>query len=107
MATSRTGTAEWKNVRATVLKEARGAGQATCPLCSTWLNWNQSKQPNSPEPDHIIPWEQGGTNRPSNLRVICRLCNGKRGGKQGRAKQLQAKREANTKPIDANTSFEW
>jgi 5-methylcytosine-specific restriction endonuclease McrA len=25
--------------------------------------------------DHIIPWDQGGTNDPSNLRGACRSCN--------------------------------
>ena len=107
MATSRTGTAEWKQLVKQAKAEAIDQGLNTCPLCNAWLDFKHHGLPNSPELDHIIEHSMGGTNELHNLRIICRACNGKRGGKLGRSKQLQAKREANTKPIEATTKFDW
>jgi hypothetical protein len=75
VATSRTGTAQWKRVRQQRLDHDREAGITRCPLCGVTLDWERSKQPNSPEPDHITPWAKGGQDTFENTRTICRLCN--------------------------------
>lgn len=79
MATSRTGTATWRKVRTRALNRARSAGQRTCPICQIELNWEQSRTPTSPEPDHIVPHTLGGTDTLDNLQVICRRCNQSKG----------------------------
>lgn len=101
MVTSRTGTAKWKRVVAFVKAEAQEQGLTHCPRCHTWLDWERSRQPNSPEVDHIIPHHQGGQDSVQNARVICRHCNQSLGGKQGRAKQVTAK------TITLNASDIW
>ena len=87
MATSRTGTTRWKNLRTRALNGARAHGQATCPLCNRPLAWGTTRQPLSPEPDHIIPHARGGADSMDNLRIICRDCNIKRGN-GGRRKTM-------------------
>lgn len=82
MATNRTATAKWKNLRRRVITTARGRGQNTCPLCHRILHWDTYQQPLSPEVDHIIPVSRGGTDDETNLRVICRHCNGSRGNRE-------------------------
>lgn len=86
MATSRTGTATWKRVRQQRLDHDRDAGITRCPRCRVGLDWLTSRQPNSPEPDHIIPWGKGGTDTFENTRTICRRCNQQLGQMQGRKK---------------------
>lgn len=81
MATSRTGTASHKRWRRHVLREAQQSGVTNCPTCNTELDYTKGLQPNSAEPDHLIPWTHGGRNTPDNGRVTCRLCNQKRGNK--------------------------
>ena len=88
MATSRTGTAKWKRIRTQALRHAHNTGVTHCSLCRTPLDWTRSKTPASPEPDHIIEHTNGGTDTLDNLRIICRQCNQRRGGKLGRQKQL-------------------
>jgi 5-methylcytosine-specific restriction endonuclease McrA len=41
-----------------------------CQACGSWkdLTW-----------DHIVPLSKGGSNHPTNLRVLCRPCNSSRG----------------------------
>lgn len=80
MATSRTGTATWKRIRKQRLDHDRDAGITRCPLCGVGLDWEYSGRPNSPEPDHIVPWKQGGLDTFENTRTICRLDNQKLGG---------------------------
>lgn len=89
MATSRTGTAKWKRVAALALKLALEAGLTRCPECRTHLDWERSRQPNSPEVDHIIPHSRGGLDVIENVRVICRHCNQSLGGKLGRARRIK------------------
>ena len=99
MATSRTGTAHWKALRSRVLQDAIDAGQYTCPLCHVAFDLTRSKQPNSPEVDHIKADALGGASTEENLRVICRQCNQKLGGKTGAAKRhalIKARRSAET-----------
>lgn len=86
MATSRTGTAKWKRVRARAIQQAQAEGITRCPLCGRWLDWNHSLQPSSVEVDHITPWAKGGADDIENVRVICRDCNQRRGARDGKAK---------------------
>ena len=83
MATSRTGTGQWKRIRQLALQAAMDAGQTRCPLCGVTLDWEYSRRPNSPEVDHIVPHSKGGTDDIANLRVICRFDNQSRGGRSG------------------------
>ena len=82
MATSRTGTATWKRVRAQALARAKRNGQTRCPHCNTELDYKQGLKPNSAEPDHITPYSMGGRDHIDNLVVICRRCNQSKGKRQ-------------------------
>lgn len=79
VATSRTGTAQYKHWRKRVLIAARDAGIAQCPHCGVRLDYTRGLQPNSAEPDHILPVRWGGKNTLENGRVLCRRCNQSRG----------------------------
>ena len=79
MTTSRTGTASWKRTRARVIADAQANGQMTCPICHVALDYDFARKPNSAEVDHVVPHAHGGTDDPSNLRVICRRDNQRRG----------------------------
>ncbi|MEW1813294.1 HNH endonuclease [Pseudarthrobacter phenanthrenivorans] len=101
MATSRTGTAQWKRVRDQALAEAREAGLTTCPLCGVWLDWDHSRRPNSPEADHVVPHALGGPDAIENVRVICRLDNGRLGGavNKRRPRQVVTATDLDASPI--------
>lgn len=87
MATSRTGTARHKNLRTQTIHDARQAGQTQCPICRHLIDWDgPAGQPRSPEMDHIITVENGGRDTSDNVRIICRDCNGKRRGRERRAR---------------------
>lgn len=101
MATSRTGTTQGKRFRTDTLRAALTQGQTHCPDCGIPLAWDTSKQPDSPEADHIIPHSLGGTDTPDNGRVICRHCNQSRG--HGRIKNRQAKPATRT----TTTLVQW
>ena len=88
MATSRTGTTRWMKVRDQRLAHDRDAGLTRCPRCRVWLDWGRSRQPNSPEADHIIPHKMGGADEFENTRTICRLCNGQLGGMMGKKQRV-------------------
>jgi 5-methylcytosine-specific restriction endonuclease McrA len=79
LATSRTGTGQYKRWRHDVLRAGQAEGVTHCPLCSVPLDYSTGRQPNSAEPDHIQPHSLGGRNVVENGRVICRLCNQRRG----------------------------
>lgn len=81
MATSRTGTAEWLNVSALVLREAQGNGQTRCIYCPAILDYENRRAPNGAQVDHIIPHSRGGSDHPSNLIVCCRTCNISKGNR--------------------------
>jgi 5-methylcytosine-specific restriction endonuclease McrA len=99
MATSRTGTATWKRVRKQRLDHDRDAGLTRCPLCTVPLDWEYSKRPNSPEPDHIVPWAKGGQDTFENTRTICRECNQRLGSVSGRPRPVVATKALETSPI--------
>ena len=81
MTTSRTGTAAHKRWRKAVLRAGQAAGVTTCPTCNVPLDYTRGKLPNSAEPDHLIPWIDGGRYTLDNGRVLCRRCNQRRGNK--------------------------
>lgn len=81
MATSRTGTAQWKNVSAKVIKDAINAGIEHCPYCRIRLNYQDRRAFNGAQVDHILPASRGGTNELSNLVVCCRTCNISKGNR--------------------------
>jgi 5-methylcytosine-specific restriction endonuclease McrA len=86
MATNRTATTAWRQVRDLVRAEAQDRGQTNCPLCNVWLDWDRSRTPNSVEIDHIMPASRGGGDDPSGLRAVCRKCNQQMGGALSRRK---------------------
>lgn len=87
MVSSRTGLTPHLRFRKAVLGRDRRAGVTNCPDCQCLLDYDVSRQPNSAEPDHIIPaaqarllgWTDAQLNAPSNGRTICRRCNQSRG----------------------------
>ncbi|MEW1705966.1 HNH endonuclease [Microbacterium sp. NPDC089190] len=81
MTSSRTGLTPHLNFRRNVLARDKHNGITNCPDCGVTLDYDVSRQPNSAEPDHIIPIARGGTNATSNGRTICRRCNQRRGSK--------------------------
>lgn len=99
MTTSRTGTASHKRWRKLVLQAGQDAGVTHCPMpsCGVLLNYDQGKQPNSAEPDHILPVYYGGMNDIDNGRVICRNCNQSRG--KGDRKEREAPKAVTASPI--------
>lgn len=75
MTTSRTGTGNYLRNRRTTIEQAQREGIEHCPRCGTILNYDEPRQPNSAETDHIIPHSQGGTDDRHNLQILCRHCN--------------------------------
>lgn len=97
MPSSRTGLAPHLHFRRRVLARDKAAGITNCPDCGVLMDYNISRQPNSAEPDHIIPIANGGTNDTTNGRTICRLCNQSKG----------ARTTTNTPRKPINTSPGW
>ncbi|WP_138417972.1 HNH endonuclease [Sinomonas gamaensis] len=81
MATSRTGTTQWIRVRDAAIRNAKTEGIDRCPFCSVLLDYDQGRQPNSAEVDHIVPHSKGGKDVLANTRVCCRRCNQSRGSR--------------------------
>ncbi|WP_353809088.1 HNH endonuclease [Agromyces sp. SYSU T00194] len=100
MATSRTGTAPHIHFRRRVLQAGQDQGITHCPLCGCTLDYTKGRTPQSAEPDHIIPITRGGTNDPSNGRVLCRRCN------QARGNRLQDPKPTAPEP-PITTGFNW
>lgn len=104
MATSRTGTAEWKAIRTRMLRRAKRDGVDHCPICGVLLDYTPGiRARNSPEIDHIIPISRGGTNALSNLRVTCGYCNRKMGDKRPKGKPSRRQRPS----IALETTRDW
>lgn len=91
MATSRTGTKKWKDVAARRLRTAKAEGVTHCPRCRAWLDYDQSRRPNSAEVDHIIAHANGGADSFENTQVLCRRCNQQVGSKTPTKKRVQRK----------------
>jgi len=98
---SRTATTKWRKIRDQRRQLDLEAGIYNCPLCRTGLDWEYSLRPNSAEVDHITPHAQGGKDELNNTRVICRLCNQSRGGRENR----QRAKTSAAKPL--HTSRIW
>lgn len=81
--------------------------QYQCPLCRVRLDYSRSRQPNSPEADHIIPYAEGGQDVLENVRIICRRCNQSLGGRLGRAKQIGAAASYRTGSKVPVVTFPW
>ena len=80
MATSRTGTADWKKRRTRALRHAQRIGIETCKYCAIALDYSQGLMPNSAEVDHVESYSRTGRND-GELQVICRRCNQSKGNK--------------------------
>lgn len=75
MATSRTGTSQWKKVRKRALHLAQAQSVDRCPYCKVTLDYVTSRTPASAEPDHVFAHANGGQDTLENLLVCCRKCN--------------------------------
>lgn len=107
MAGSRTGTSKWLKLAAQAKAQALSNGQYTCPICGVALDYSRSRQPNSPEADHIIPHSQGGQDEIENIRIICRLCNQKLGGKVGAFRSQVARASDRVTSRSFITALPW
>lgn len=81
MATSRTGTSQWKKVRKRALHLAQAQGIDRCPYCRVTLDYVTSRTPSSAEPDHVFAHASGGQDTLDNLLVCCRKCNQSKGNR--------------------------
>lgn len=79
MATSRTGTAKWKRIRAQAIAQAIAHNVTNCSSCGVGLDYEYSQRPNSAEVDHRTPFSRGGADTLDNTQVICRWCNQRKG----------------------------
>ena len=71
MATSRTGTAQWKRLRRKLLRPG-----VHCWLCGGPIDVTlHHLDPMAPTLDHVIPYAKGGTDDEHNLRPSHRHCN--------------------------------
>ncbi|WP_324644167.1 HNH endonuclease [Pseudarthrobacter sp. LT1] len=79
MATSRTGTSQYKKARKRALHLAKVRGITHCPYCNVELDYDVGLKPNSAETDHVIAHARGGADHHENLAVCCRRCNQSKG----------------------------
>lgn len=105
MTTSRTGTTRWKKLRQQAIHQAKQNNQTRCPICKAPLNYNTPLHPKSPEADHITPHTHGGQDTLENIRIICRQCNQKLGGKL--ATKTKNKHQHAPKPKTPHTKINW
>lgn len=87
---NRTGTTRWLRLRRATIRQAQRDGQTTCPECNQAIIWEaHPHHPKAPQVDHRTPYALGGRDEPDNLRVICRACNQRLGGKLGKKRATQ------------------
>ncbi|MFF2029525.1 HNH endonuclease [Arthrobacter sp. NPDC058192] len=79
VATSRTGTSQYKKARRRMLHLAQAQGIERCPYCQVNLDYQVSLKPSSAETDHVIAHAKGGQDHVDNLAVCCRRCNQPKG----------------------------
>jgi 5-methylcytosine-specific restriction endonuclease McrA len=97
MATSRTGTSAWINVRDHAIRTAQQAGQEKCPYCRVKLDYTNKRTANGAWVDHIKPDSKGGSIDLSNLVVCCRTCNTSKGNRAApKAQQVQSRKPLKT-----------
>jgi 5-methylcytosine-specific restriction protein A len=101
MATSRTGTSQYKKARKRTLHLAKAQGITHCPYCGTELDYDVSLKPNSAETDHVIAHARGGQDTVENLAVCCRHCN------QSKGDRPAPKRSTILKAKPLKTSRKW
>ena len=105
MATSRTGTAQWKRVVRERRAIAQREGITHCPACRRQLDWGPRvpgiDNPNLVQVDHIITHEDGGPDTLENSRILCADCNRKR-----RSRERAAAQQARTW-VRPRTSRAW
>ena len=86
---------------------AKAAGQDRCLECPRFLDYHRAGLPNSAEADHIIPYALGGQDEIENIKIICRQCNGEKGGKIGREKRgVKQVRRARYQPGALETALD-
>lgn len=92
---NRTGTTRWLRLRRTTIRQAQRNGQTHCPECNQGIIWEaHPHHPKAPQVDHITPHSLGGRDEPDNLRVICRACNQRLGGKLGKRRARKVAKSA-------------
>lgn len=63
-----------------VLFDEIGPGPHACHWCGTEVDWLPKGDPRELQPDHLN--NDGGDNRPENLKPSCRTCNSTRGSQR-------------------------
>ncbi|GEL47417.1 hypothetical protein CHO01_25330 [Cellulomonas hominis] len=109
MVASRTGSTAYLRARRIVLTSARRQGLTHCPgytdeagvyhPCGVELDYVTPLLDNSAETDHIVEYRHGGTDDPSNLRVLCRW--------QNRERSRERAPVAVAPPTDFPVSQDW
>ncbi|WP_079596606.1 HNH endonuclease [Arthrobacter sp. P2b] len=84
MATSPTGTSQYKKARKRRLHQARAQGTERCPCCKVKLDYDVSLKSNNAETDHVIAYARGGQDHVDNLAACCRGCNQSKGDRPRR-----------------------
>lgn len=100
MAEPFTETKELRNIsrqipRATQFRVLKRENQI-CSVCG------KSVQDEDIEFDHIIPWSKGGSSDESNIRLLCSLCNKKKGKKFEKEFLIESINDHLTEPNDEN-----
>lgn len=97
MATSRTGTQQWKSLRARVIRE-----EHTCHLCRLPVDKSLPvTDPMHATVDHLVPWSLGGQDTRQNVALSHSLCN-----KRRQAKALDATNGTGC-PAEIHQSRQW